>query len=85
MKSCSPLYFQLHLRILFNLKKIIKSYQVPKIEPCRNLNSDPYHVYQRLSSIFGTERPLALECVIKIIFLFLNQNICCRYSKELSQ
>ena len=24
-------------------------------------------------------------CIEKLIFLFLNQNICCGYSKELSQ
>ena len=30
-------------------------------------------------------RPLVRVCNEKLIFLFLNQNICCRYSKEPSQ
>ena len=30
-------------------------------------------------------RPLLKSAVQKIIFLFLNQNICCGYSKETSQ
>ena len=30
-------------------------------------------------------RPLVKSAYQKIIFLFLNQNICCGYSKELSQ
>ena len=33
---------------------------------------------------FVPKRPIS-KCVTKIIFLFLNQNICCWYSKEPSQ
>ena len=53
MKSCSPLHFQLPLKILLNLKKKSSDAKgvVQYIEPYRNIYrlSDPY---QSLSSIF---------------------------------
>ena len=33
----------------------------------------------------GSFRPLVKSAYQKIFFLFLNQNLCCGYSKELSQ
>ena len=33
----------------------------------------------------GSSGPQIRERISKLFFLFLNQNICCRYSKELSQ
>ena len=42
-------------------------------------------VYQnQISSFPKSNRPLRV-CNRKMIFLFLNQNVCCGYSKELSQ
>ena len=45
----------------------------------------PFLALQRILHIYeaGTEVPY--ECVTKINFLILNQNICCGYSKEPSQ
>ena len=58
IKSCSPLHFQLPLKVLLNLKKNIEHYQVPKgksqgIEPYGNLNIS---AYQNLSCISFSQK-----------------------------
>ena len=43
------------------------------------------HQKKRFHYVMGKLRPPDKSTYLKIIFLFLNQNICCGYSKEPSQ
>ena len=40
---------------------------------------------ERVKDNVNHDRPLVMSGYQKIIFLFLNQNICCGYSTETSQ